>query len=51
MRSVALTLVGLLAAGSLALAQESGLKKGDVVRATKPKHLSGPKKGTSACPV
>ncbi len=51
MRSVAMTLAGLLAVGSLALAQESGLSKGDAVRPTNPRHLSGPKKGSKACPV
>ena len=51
MRSVALTLAGLMAFGTLAMAQESGLNKGDAVRPTNPKHLSGPKKGSKACPV
>ena len=53
MRSVAMALAGLLAAGSLALADgpESGLNEGDAVRPTNPRHLSGSLKGTKACPV
>ena len=53
MRTVLLAITGMLAASSLAIADDvkSGLKKGDGVRPTNPRHVAGPKKGSKACPV
>lgn len=43
-------LAAIVAASALSLAPESGLKVGDNVSPFHPQHVTGPNKGTDACP-
>lgn len=44
------TLIAATLAATVAFAPDSGLKVGDHVSAFHPQHVTGPHKGTDACP-